>query len=68
MSPIRTGKPRAKPDDPAHVPGVNEGNKGPFDSQPGHLSDGRVTARRSTGVNPKAQEVIDPRMPSLPPS
>jgi hypothetical protein len=67
MSALRTGKPRAKHDDPAHVVGVREGNK-PHDGQPGHLPDGRVTARRSTGVNAKAQEVIDPRMPSLPPS
>ena len=68
MSPIRTGKPRAKQDDPAHIVGVREGNKGPYDGQPGHLPDGRATARRSTGVNARAQEVIDPRMPSLPPS
>jgi hypothetical protein len=37
-------------------------------AQPGHLADGRSTAERSTGINPKAHEPIDPRMPNLSPA
>jgi len=33
----------------------------------GHLADGRSTAKRSTGINPKGAEPIDPRMPNLSP-
>jgi len=40
---------------------------GNYEKQVGHLSDGRSTAERSTGVNPKARNPIDPRMPNLPP-
>jgi hypothetical protein len=65
---IRIGKPQARPDLPAHMRGIREGNEGPFDKQRGHLSDGRVTAERSTGVNPKAHDPIDPSMPNLPPA
>ena len=34
----------------------------------GHLPDGRSTAERSTGINAKAREPIDPRMPNLSPA
>jgi hypothetical protein len=65
---IKVGKPDAKPDTPAHVRGVHEGNEGPYEKQRGHLPDGRVTSERSTGINPKAHNPIDPRMPNLPPA
>jgi len=53
---------------PAHTPGINQGNsKGNYESQRGHNADGSSTARRSTGVNPEAQEPIDPSMPNLSP-
>ena len=65
---LRVGKPDVKPDAPAHTRGNLEGNKGPNEKQPGHLADGRVTAARSTGVNIKEHEPIDPRMPNLPPA
>jgi len=65
---IRVGKPHVKPDTPAHTKGTNQGNSGPLEKQPGHNPDGTVTAARSTGVNPKAHEPIDPRMPNLPPA
>jgi hypothetical protein len=39
-----------------------------MEKQPGHNADGTVTAARSTGINPKAHEPIDPRMPNLPPA
>jgi hypothetical protein len=65
---IRIGKPHTKHDTPSHTRGIRQGNEGPFDKQRGHLSDGRVTAERSTGVNPKARDPIDPSMPNLPPA
>ena len=55
-------------DAPAHTPGVRQGNsKGNYESQAGHLADGRSTAERSTGINAKKREPIDPRMPNLSP-
>jgi hypothetical protein len=65
---IRVGKPDVSPDTPSHTKGIRQGNEGPFDKQRGHLPDGRVTAERSTGVNPKAHNPIDPSMPNLPPA
>ena len=68
MADLKIGKPDVKPDDPSHVKGVNAGNaKGNYDSQPGHLKDGRGTAERATGVNAKKRNPIDPRMPNLMP-
>jgi hypothetical protein len=34
----------------------------------GHKPDGTSTAERSTGIDPKAREPIDPRMPNLSPA
>ena len=67
MAGVRKGN--GPPQDmPAHTPGTKSGNsKGNYDSQAGHLPDGRRTAEASTGVNAKAREPIDPRMPSLSP-
>jgi hypothetical protein len=68
MTTIRTGKPDVKPDKPAHTPGVGTGNAvGNYEKQPGHLPDGRSTAERSTGINPKARNPILPTMPNLSP-
>lgn len=68
MAGIRVGKPDVKPDLPAHTKGIQQGNaRGNYDKQPGHEPDGRSTAKRSTGVNPKAMEPIDPSMPNLSP-
>jgi hypothetical protein len=64
---LRTGKPDVKPDVSAHTRGVSQGNEGRHDEQVGHLPDGRSTAERSTGINPKHQSPIDPRMPNLSP-
>jgi hypothetical protein len=53
---------------PAHTPGIKQGNKpGSYDSMPGHNPDGTSTAERSTGINAKAREPIDPSMPNLSP-
>jgi hypothetical protein len=65
---VRIGKQQTKTDAPAHTPGAREGNEpGSYDRMPGHLPDGRSTARRSTGINAKAAEPIDARMPNLSP-
>jgi hypothetical protein len=69
MADVRTGKAQAKPADPTHVKGIKQGNSvGNYERQGGHLPDGRRTAESSTGVNPKARNPIDPRMPNLPPA
>lgn len=64
---LKVGKPDVKPDAPSHTPGIKMGNTG-GKKQKGHLPDGRVTAERSTGVNPGGREPIAPQvMPNLPP-
>jgi hypothetical protein len=69
MSNVKVGKPDVAPDAPSHVRGIRQGNaRGNYAKQAGHLPDGRVTARRSTGINPRNEEPIDPRMPNLPPA
>lgn len=67
MTNLRVGKPDVKPDGLAHTKGIKEGNRGPTEKQAGFNPDGTVTAERSTGINPKARNPIDPRMPNLPP-
>jgi hypothetical protein len=65
---LKVGKPDVSPDLPAHTPGVPQGNsKGNYEKMPGHKRDGTSTAERSTGVNAKFQEPIDPSMPNLSP-
>lgn len=65
---LKVGKPDVSPDLAAHTPGTPEGNaKGNYEKMAGHNRDGTSTAERSTGVNPKFQEPIDPRMPNLSP-
>jgi hypothetical protein len=65
---IRVGKPRVKPDAPAHTAGVHPGNKkGSYKKQVGHHDDGTADARRSTGVSPKKHDAILKMMPNLPP-
>jgi hypothetical protein len=65
---LRMGTPAVEPDKPAHVKGINQGNaRGNYEKQSGHNPDGTSTAERSTGVNPKAHEPIDPSMPNLSP-
>jgi hypothetical protein len=69
MSPITVGKPDTTIDAPAHTPGTKQGNsRGNYEKQPGHLPDGRSTAHRSTGVDVKGREPIDPSMPNLSPA
>lgn len=68
MAEIRVGKPDVKPDAPAHVKGVPQGNApGGYEKQRGHHGDGTADARRSTGVSPKKHDAISPSMPNIPP-
>jgi hypothetical protein len=65
---LRLGRPDVEPDKPAHTPGIKEGNaKGNYEKQIGHRPDGKSTAMRSTGINPKAHDPILPTMPNLSP-
>lgn len=70
---IRIGKARVNPATSSHSPGVFEGNKRQnIQREPGIERAGRfmtkATARRSTGINPRAHEPIDARMPVLTPA
>ena len=73
VSNVVVGKPDTEPDAPSHVRGVFQGNephkaqrhKGIEDETPVYA---KGTARRSTGINAKHHDVIDPRMPRLSPS
>ena len=59
----------AKRHDATHVKGIKEGNaRGNYERNVGHRPDGTSTAKRSTGINAKAREPIDPRMPNLSPA
>jgi len=54
---LTVGEPQVRPSTPAHVPRVKEGNEpGNYTRQTGHTSDGRSSARRSTGVNARPRE------------
>jgi len=67
MAKVKVG-PGPPPDISAHTPGIRSGNsKGNYEKQEGHLPNGKSTAARSTGINVKAREPIDPRMPNLSP-
>ncbi len=73
ISNVRVGKPDIDPESPSHVRGVFEGNRPHLTQRPKGIEDetetrARGTARRSTGINPKDHDVIDPRMPRLSPS
>ncbi|GAA4629577.1 hypothetical protein GCM10023196_051470 [Actinoallomurus vinaceus] len=68
MGRIRVGKPDVRPDTPAHVPGIREGNaKRRLSRQIGHRRDGTADARRSTGIKPRKHNAILKIMPNLPP-
>lgn len=69
MADVKTGKGAVDPTLPSHTKGIKQGNsKGNYARQPGHLPDGRSTAERSTGINPKGASPIDPSMPNLSPA
>jgi hypothetical protein len=69
MPKIKLGNAAAATDLPAHTPGIQQGNaKGSYERMVGHYPDGTSSAARSTGINPKAHEPIDPSMPNLSPA
>ena len=70
---IRVGKPDTKMDAPSHVKGVRQGNApGGTEKDPGLEETGEYTARsyarKSTGINAKSRNPIDPNSPNLPPA
>ena len=68
MPNIKKGQAEVPPDLPSHVTGIQQGNaKGSYEKMVGHNPDGTSTAARSTGINPKTHEPIDPSMPNLSP-
>ncbi len=69
MATIKRGRQEVTADLPAHTPGIQQGNaKGSYEKMVGHEPDGTSTAARSTGINPKHHEPIDPSMPNLSPA
>jgi hypothetical protein len=65
---VTTGKADVSADKPSHVKGVKQGNAtGNYEKQTGHHPDGTSTSERSTGVDPKSKNPIDPSMPNLSP-
>lgn len=67
MGSIRVGNPHTHPDGSSHVPGIHEGNQGPYEEQAGHHEDGKADARRSTGIDAKRHDPILDIMPNLSP-
>jgi len=68
VSNVRVGKPDTTMDKPAHQPGVRQGNEpGSYERTRGFLKNGRATAARSTGINAKERNPIDPSSPNLSP-
>jgi hypothetical protein len=69
---VRVGPPDTDPAAPSHTRGIREGNRvrkaervrGLQDTDPWSA---RASAERSTGINPKRRNPIDPRSPNLPP-
>lgn len=67
MGRIRVGRATVRPDTPTHVFGINQGNEGRYDKQPGHHRDGTADARRSTGIHWKKHDAILKIMPNISP-
>jgi hypothetical protein len=72
---LKVGKAEGRPSMPSHVKGIRQGNaRGNIEREPGVHPDpndrrfAKGTAERSTGINPKRRNPIDPRMPNLSPS
>jgi hypothetical protein len=75
---LRVGRPDTTPSSPSHVKGIRQGNETGAVDQDGFysmgpaprrgMSDVRSTAERSTGINPRARNPVDPKSPNLSPS
>lgn len=69
MANIRVGKPDTTQTAPSHVRGVKGGNDpGGYEKMAGHLPDGKATAARSTGINARSRNPVDPNSPNLSPA
>jgi hypothetical protein len=69
---LLVGEPQVEPDAPAHSPGIRQGNSmGGLKRARGIVPidewTARGTAERSTGINARARNPIDPRSPNLSP-
>jgi len=68
MAKLKLGRRQTPTDKPTHTPGIPQGNAtGNYARQAGWTPDGKQRAESATGVNAKARNPIDPRMPNLPP-
>jgi hypothetical protein len=66
---MRVGKPQTHTSTPSHSPHTPEGNTpGRTEKQRGYDAPNESTAARSTGINPKDRNPIDPKMPNLSPA
>ena len=69
---VSVGKADVGMDTPSHIHGIKEGNAlGNIDRDPGlyaFADYAKATARRSTTINPKSRDPIDPRSPNLSPA
>ena len=70
---VVVGKPDVDPEAPSHVRGVFQGNHPHLTQRHKGIEEvdesrAEGTARRSTGINPKRHDVIDPRMPKISPA
>jgi hypothetical protein len=75
---LRVGAADTTPSSPSHVKGVRQGNQAGAVDQDGFysvggaprrgISDVRATARRSTGINSRSRDPIDPASPNLSPA
>jgi hypothetical protein len=67
---IVVGKPDVEPSRPSHSRGVREGNLGRALIRVKRAAAlvAQAAARRSTGINARGHEPIDPRMPILTPA
>ena len=66
---IRVGKPQVHTTTPSHTPRTLEGNSpGRSEKQRGYVAPDEATAARSTGINAKDRNPIDPSMPNLSPA
>jgi hypothetical protein len=72
VSNIVVGKPDTSPSKPSHQAGVRQGNQVKGGRKMAARDNGRfagdATAGRSTGINARDREPIDPRMPKLTPA
>lgn len=70
---VRVGEPDVEPSAPSHIRGIFQGNHPHVTQRHKGIEEesktrGTADARRSTGIRPKAHDVIDPKMPKISPA